>query len=70
MLLELTSNEGLPVFINVFQIESIRQLQSETMIGTTSGDHILVRENATEVNVDVNNLIAALQGIPNAGEMH
>lgn len=70
MLLELTSTDNLPVFINPYMVESITQLAGNTMIGMASGDQILVNEDAAEVSLELDNLIASHQGAANAGSMH
>ena len=70
MLLELTSVHGLPAFINPYMVESIQQLHGETLIGLSSGDHLLVKEDAAEVSMELDALIASHQQPADMGQMH
>jgi uncharacterized protein YlzI (FlbEa/FlbD family) len=70
MLLELTSLDNLPVFINPFLVESVTQLPGHTIITMSSGEHVLVKEDASEVHMEMVDLVSAMQGNPDAGSMH
>lgn len=70
MLLELTSVHGLPVFVNPYMVESIQQLHGETLLGLASGDHLLVKEDAAEVNLELESLVASHQQPEDMGQMH
>lgn len=70
MLLELTSLDNLPVFVNPFSIESVTQLPGHTIMTMNSGEHILIKEDASEVHIEMMDLIVAMQGNPDAGSMH
>lgn len=52
-MLELTSLEGLPLFINVSAIESVEQQKASTVIVTYSGVKHSVQEHASDVINDI-----------------
>ena len=70
MLLELTSTENLPVFLNPFAIESICQLIEGSMVSMASSDQFFVKEDAADIYTDLTNLMIALQGGVDVGAMH
>ena len=58
MLIELTSFDlDLPVFVNVSSIEAIEQKQLNTKITMLSGKEVLVKESASEIIQDLQNML-------------
>lgn len=60
-MLELTSTEGLPLFLNIMCIESIQQLKNSTLIITYSGTNHVVNEHASDVITEISNYAAMMQ---------